>query len=110
MEYMILDSAGNALASFEDEATARATLHAMVMVEPDAADETVLLAYDDGGMPVGEALFAWDVSPAVTVQPSDFVLPRMSHTFVRHAPRRETNRYVGGINMTHLVRPSRVPA
>ena len=109
MEYMILDSAGNALASFEDEASARATLHAMAMVEPDAADEIALLAYDEEGMPVGEALFAWDLSPAVTVEPSHFVLLRGSRTFVRRAPRGETNRYVATIT-THLVRQPRVLA
>ena len=36
---MILDNAGNAIASFDDEMTARATIHAIVRIEPEAADE-----------------------------------------------------------------------
>ena len=52
MDYVILDSAGNALASFYDEMTARATLHAIAAVEPEAAEHVVLLAYGDDGVPV----------------------------------------------------------
>jgi hypothetical protein len=70
MDYMILDSTGNALASFQDEWTARATMHAMVKVEPEAADHIVLLGYDDSGMPVGEALSIGDVPPPVSVESS----------------------------------------
>jgi hypothetical protein len=67
MDYVILDSAGNALASFTDELTARATIHAMVRVEPDAADHLALLGYDDTGMPVGIAKCVADVEPPVTI-------------------------------------------
>jgi hypothetical protein len=70
MDYVILDSAGNALASFSDELTARATIHAMVRVEPDAAEHIALLGYDDEGMPVGEALGVMDVEPPVTISMS----------------------------------------
>ena len=67
MDYTILDSAGNALASFaDDELAARATLHAMVAVEPDAAEDVVLLAYGDDGLPVGRALSFYDCPPPVT--------------------------------------------
>jgi hypothetical protein len=64
---MILDSAGNAIASFTDEMTARATIHAIIRIEPESADELVLLAYDDDGMPVGQAQTFFDVPPAVTI-------------------------------------------
>jgi hypothetical protein len=63
MDYLILDSAGNAVASFEDEVAARATIHAIVAVEPEAAQHLALLAYDEDGQPVGEAVSAMDVPP-----------------------------------------------
>ncbi len=94
MEYMILDSGGNALASFTDETTARATLHAIVRVDPDAADYVVLLAYGDDGMPVGDAMGAIDVPPTFSVEPSEFLLPRLTDALVRRIPRSST-RYVG---------------
>jgi len=96
MDYTILDSAGNALASFgDDELAARATLHAMVAVEPDAADHVALLAYDEDGMPVGEAMSVYDLPPAVTVLPSGFVLTRVTAAIVRRvAP--DQKRYVRG--------------
>jgi hypothetical protein len=93
MEYVILDSAGNAVASFHDDATARATLYAIVEVEPDAADHLVLLAYDDEGMPVGEAKMYVDVPPAVDVRPSQFVQPLTEALF--KAVRQKQTRYVG---------------
>lgn len=93
---MILDSAGNAVASLESEPTARATLHAMVKLEPEAADHLVLLAYDDDGMPVGEARTVYDVPPAVTVEPSDFVVERSTASVIRRVSR-EQRRYVRGV-------------
>lgn len=92
---MILDSAGNALAAFADEWSARAALHAMIKVEPDAADHVVLLAYGDDGIPVGEALSPADVAPAVNVEPSEFVVRQLTDALVRQIPRSHT-RYVGG--------------
>ena len=62
MDYMILDSAGNALASFQDEETAHATLYAMSQVEPLAAEDVALIAYGDDGLPVGEAMFIADAA------------------------------------------------
>ncbi len=96
MEYVILDSAGNAIASFSSEGTACATLRAIVAVEPDAAEHVVLLAYDDEGMPVGDAMSIFDVPPAVSVQPSGFLQPPCStDALVRRTSRWQT-RYYGG--------------
>jgi hypothetical protein len=90
MQYMILDSFGNALASFDDDATARATLHAMVAVEPDSAEHVVLLDYDDEGMPVGEAKTVFDVPLAVTVEPSEYLISVVTKAAVRGGIRRQT--------------------
>lgn len=83
MEFMILDSAGNAVASYEDDLTARAVLHATVAVEPEAADHLVLLAYDDDGMPVGDALTVFDVQPGFVVEPSPFEQVRETQALIR---------------------------
>jgi hypothetical protein len=97
MDYTILDSAGNTLASFaDDELAARATLHAMVAVEPEAADHVALLAYGDDGLPIGEAMSVYDVPPAVSVQPSDFLQERMTASLVRRVTRGQ-KRYLRGL-------------
>jgi hypothetical protein len=96
MEYMILDSAGNAVASFDDETTARATLYAIVEVEPEAADHLVLLTYDDDGMPVGDAKTYVDVPPAVEVRQSEFVLEPLTDALVKAVRRKQTT-YVGHV-------------
>jgi hypothetical protein len=77
MDYAILDSAGNTLASFaDDELAARAILHAMVAIEPDAAEHLALLSYDDDGLPAGPALSFYDCPPPVTIAPSPVLQPR----------------------------------
>jgi hypothetical protein len=97
MDYTILDSAGNALASFaDDELAARATLHAMVAVEPEAADHVALLAYGDDGMPIGEAMTVYDIPPAVIVAESDFVQAHMTASLVRRVSRHQ-RRYLRGL-------------
>jgi hypothetical protein len=90
MDYMIIDSAGNTLASFEDELDARAALHAMVAVEPEAAEHVVLLAYNEEGMPVGEAVAAFDCPPPVTVEPSTFLIARLTEAIVRRVSKDQT--------------------
>lgn len=94
MDYMILDTAGNALASFDDEVAAHATIHAMVAVEPEAAEHVVLLAYSDDGMPVGEALSVWDVPLPVTVEASQFLQPHATQVLMGVSHRSDT-RYFG---------------
>jgi hypothetical protein len=56
MYYVILDSTGNLVESFDDENAARAALERMVHDEPEAADHLALLTYDEHGEPVGEAV------------------------------------------------------
>jgi hypothetical protein len=71
-----MDSYGNTLASFDDETTARATLHSIVRAEPDAADYVALVSFDDDGMAVGKAKSVFEVEPAVTVTTTEFVIVR----------------------------------
>lgn len=98
MEYMILDTAGNAVASSDDETTARATLHAIVAVEPEAAEYLVLLAYDDDGQPLGDAKTFFDVPPAVEVVASDcasqFVMQPLTDRLIRNVLREKSTIYV----------------
>jgi hypothetical protein len=54
--YVILDSTGNLVDSFDTEAEAHAELERIVKQDPDAADEYAMIQYDDHGHPVGEAL------------------------------------------------------
>jgi hypothetical protein len=56
MHYMILDSAGNAVDTFDDLRAALDALEQLVEAEPEAAEHLVLLSYDAEGNPVGEAL------------------------------------------------------
>jgi hypothetical protein len=93
MDYMILDSAGHAIASFDNEAAARATLYAIVEVEREAADHLVLLAYDDDGMPVGDARTYVDIAPAVEIRPSEFLVESLTEALVK-AVREKQTRYV----------------
>jgi hypothetical protein len=108
MHYMILDSAGNALLSVEDELTARATMHAMVAIEPEAADHVALLAYGDDGIPVGDAVSPLDSAPAVSVLPSYYLQPTATDVLIRQ-PRKNATRYVLG-TMGWTPRVTAVPA
>lgn len=56
MYFVILDSTGNLVESFDDETVARATLSRIVHDEPEAADHVALITYDEDGMPVGDAI------------------------------------------------------
>jgi hypothetical protein len=56
MYFVILDSTGNLVESFDDESSARAALERIVHDEPEAADHLALLTYDEHGEPVGEAI------------------------------------------------------
>lgn len=63
MYFVILDSTGNLVESFDDEREARSALERMVREEPDAAEHLALLTYDTSGNPVGEA-FRVQAAPA----------------------------------------------
>ncbi|HTA06078.1 MAG TPA: hypothetical protein VK774_06925 [Solirubrobacteraceae bacterium] len=54
--YVILDSTANLVDSFDQEAEARRALEAIVRQDPDAADDYALIAYNDDGKPIGDAL------------------------------------------------------
>lgn len=56
MYYVILDSTGNLVESFDEERQARAMLERLVGEEPDAAEHLALLTYDEHGEPVGDAI------------------------------------------------------
>ena len=56
MYFGIIDSAGNMLDWFDDEASARSTLDAMIARAPGAAEALALITFDDDGDPVGEAV------------------------------------------------------
>ena len=94
MEFTILDSRGNAVASYADELLARAVFHSIVAVEPEAGDHLALLAYDDQGMPVGDALTIIDVPSPFVVEPSPCVLVLGTSTALRETLLARTQ-YVG---------------
>lgn len=56
MYYGIIDSTGNMLDWFDDEASAHATLDAMVERAPQAAEDLALVTFDDDGNPAGGAV------------------------------------------------------
>lgn len=57
MYYVLMDSTGNLIESFRDEDAARAALEEIVENEPEAAEDVVLLAYEDDGTPGGDPVF-----------------------------------------------------
>ena len=69
MHFMIMDEAANAVDSFGDRNEAARALEAIVADDPAAADSLLLLAYDDDGNPVGEAIVARVVAPASSTMP-----------------------------------------
>jgi len=76
MHYMILDSVGNAVATFDDREAALDALEEMVEAEAEAAEHLTLLSYDDKGDPVGAALTVEDVrSGRATVFQAPWVAP-----------------------------------
>lgn len=56
MYFVILDSTGNLVESFDSEREARATLEQIVRDEPEAAEHLAILTYDEHGKPVGDAI------------------------------------------------------
>lgn len=63
MDFMILDSAGNAVEAFATEHEAVSALAAMAENEPKVAQHLAVLAFDDAGEAVGEPLTVADVRP-----------------------------------------------
>lgn len=63
--FVILHSTANLVDSFDNEAEGRAALEKIAREDPDAADEYALLAYDDTGHPVGDAIVAADLAHVI---------------------------------------------
>lgn len=62
MNFSIFDS-GNLVASYAEESAARDALAQLVADDLEAADEVVLIAFDDDGQPVGEPVLGSAVRP-----------------------------------------------
>jgi hypothetical protein len=54
--FVILDSTGNLVESFDQEAEARDALVEIARQDPENADEYAILQYNSGGHPVGTAI------------------------------------------------------
>jgi hypothetical protein len=65
MDFMIFDSAGNAVESFETQRDAVVTLVDMAAQDPAVAQHLAVLAFDDEGEAVGEPITVADVRPDV---------------------------------------------
>ena len=74
--YMLFDSkSANALGSYGDVIDARVALRECVDADPSAADDLVLIGYDDAGTPVGDAVTFADLPPSsVTVEDSPWLV------------------------------------
>ena len=57
MTYSIFDRNGNLMDAFDDRDSAVAALGAIVKADPEAADDVFLVAQDDAGQLVGEAVY-----------------------------------------------------
>lgn len=65
MDFMIFDSAGNAVESFETQRDAVVTLVDMAAQDPAVAQHLAVLGFDDEGEAVGEPITVADVRPDV---------------------------------------------
>lgn len=65
MNWMLLDEAGNAFGTYDNEVAAFVAFRSLVVDEgPEVADHVLLLAYDEAGQPVGDALTFGDLPDA----------------------------------------------
>ena len=64
-QYVILDSTANLGDSFDRETEARHALEEIVQQDPQSADEYALIAYDDEGHPIGDALVGSELGARV---------------------------------------------
>lgn len=62
MTFSIFDSSGNLLDAYADRDVALGRLAAIVIAEPDAADDVFLVAQDESGRIVGEAIYGSSAS------------------------------------------------
>jgi hypothetical protein len=65
MNFVIMDSNGNALDAFESYAAARDELRNLAFADRDGARDLALLTFDENGLAIGDAVVAADVAPEV---------------------------------------------
>jgi hypothetical protein len=82
MHFTIMDDAANVVDSFDSSADAARALEAIVAEDPAAADSLLLLAYDDDGNPVGEAITARVTAPATSTMPGSRLIVLASQQLV----------------------------
>jgi hypothetical protein len=63
MDYMIMDSAGNAVEAFQSDAAAIAALVSIARSDAGAARHLAVIAFDEHGDAIGEPLTVADVVP-----------------------------------------------
>src|SRR5690349_20590223 len=68
MDYMLFDSAGNAIDAFTDEADAHAALRDVLRQEPGTMRDVALLIFDDDGDAVGDVRVAAEPEPDLAVE------------------------------------------
>jgi len=65
---MIMDSAGNAVDTFDSYAASVAALVSFARSDPEAAHHLVVIAFDQQGEAVGEPLTVADVEPEAAIR------------------------------------------
>ena len=68
MDYMLVDSYGNAVDAFTDRRAAEIALVGLVEEDHAAAHEVALLSFDGRGVVVGEPLVAADLQPESAIE------------------------------------------
>jgi len=68
MDYMLVDSTGNALDAFENEADALKAFVRLLKEDPAVALEVALFTFDERGVVVGEPTVGADLLPEAAVE------------------------------------------
>ncbi len=68
MDYMLVDSSGNALDAFENEADALKVFARLLKEDKTVALEVALFSFDERGVVVGEPIVGADVLPEAAVE------------------------------------------
>jgi hypothetical protein len=67
MDFMLLDSSGNAVDAFDTDAAAVHAFVALINHDPALARNIALIAFDDDGIAVGDPLIAADLMPDAVI-------------------------------------------
>ena len=73
MYFSIMDIGGNVLRWYDDEAAAREALDRMVEADPGAAEDLVIIQFDENDEPVGDAILP--PRTKVTISESPWLKP-----------------------------------